>query len=377
LQPDGHTSVGIDIPLGIVSPEQLDAIADLADQAGAVELGLTRNQNIVALRLNSGLVEGFIKGVRSLGLDASGRKGALDDLVACFGTSTCAIGITDANALASEILDVQGEFSDLPHLKIRISGCHNSCGHHHIGDIGFHGIAKKIDGKPAPHYQLHLGGSPTEHAIAGPFVPARLAKDVLRVLLNDYRASFDKSISVRDWAEALGKDGLNAIIDPVLNVTGRAKAELVFDLHDDQPFHPPETATGECAAGSVVADHLSDLAKVALENVRRATSVGKREDARAYANLALILPARRLLVIADENDSGDAEKVFAAVRRNLALDQKLLQSLNHAQGAVQKFKSENELASTESAIGEWQIEAERAVEDLILQARGLLAGAAQ
>lgn len=383
LQPDGRTSVGIDVALGIVSPEQLIAIADLADHAGAIELGLTRNQNIIAIGLESGLVETFITGLRRLGLDASGREHAFEDLVACFGSSTCAIGITDANALASEILDVQGEFSGLPHLKIRISGCHNSCGHHHIADIGFHGIAKKIDGKPAPHYQLHLGGSPTQHAITGPFIPARLAKDVLRALLADYAtaqqmsASAHETLSVRSWADALGKEGVRDVIQPVLEVSDWKKAELAFDLHDDQIFLPPETATGECAAGSVVAEHMSDLARVALENVRRAASINKWEDARAYASLAVALPARRLLIIAGENDSGGTNEVFATLRTILAPDQKLLGALDEAEGAQQAFSSQSSLEYLEATIGVWHVEADRAMEDILQGLPDLLAGAAQ
>ncbi|MCK5166816.1 MAG: nitrite/sulfite reductase, partial [Rhodospirillaceae bacterium] len=94
---DGSISVGIDVPLGILSPEQLDEITYLTKTSGGNELILTRNQNVVVTGLNSTTTDAFIKGINHIALDASGREHPLDDLVSCFGSSTCAIGITDAN----------------------------------------------------------------------------------------------------------------------------------------------------------------------------------------------------------------------------------------------------------------------------------------
>ena len=378
----GSISVGTDVPLGILSSEQLDEITYLAKISGGNELILTRNQNIIATGLSKDTADAFIKGANHIGLDASGREHPLDDLVACFGSSTCAIGITDANALASQILDVQAGFQDMEHLRIRISGCHNSCGHHHIGDIGFHGVAKKINGKPAPHYQLHLGGSANQHAIAGPYIPARQVAEVLRLLLGTYGERREKSIDVRTWAEELGKDGIATTIQPALEASEREKSDLLFDVHDDAPFLPPETSTGECAAGTAVAEHLSDLALVARENVSRALSIGNNADAVAYAELAILLPARRLLVIAGENISknkgNDKDEILSAIKNIWARDRTLLDGLQSALAAHLDFKNSGEANKIDAEIAKWQTLADQQIEIILQDVPGYItAGAAE
>ncbi len=379
---DGSVSLGIDVPLGILSSEQLNKILYLAETSNNGELILTREQNLIATGLSKISAKAFIAGTKRIGLDASGREHPLDDLVTCFGSSTCAIGITDANALASQILDVQAGFAGLPHLRIRISGCHNSCGHHHIADIGFHGVAKKIDGKPAPHYQLHLGGSAKQHGITGPYIPARQVAEVLRLLLGAFDERIDEGSNVRTWAEALGKDGIAMIIQPALEVSEREKSELLFDIHDDQPFAPPETSTGECAAGSTVAEHLSDLARVARENVGRAISIGNRVDAVAYAELAILLPARRLLVIAGENagenKGGGKDEVLSAVKSIWSHDRVLLDGLQSALDAQLDFKHGAQANEIDAEIAQWQTLATSRVEAILQDVPGYItAGAAE
>ncbi|MBL4614867.1 MAG: nitrite/sulfite reductase [Magnetovibrio sp.] len=329
-QPSKHTAVGIEVPLGWLTSGQLENLADLAEASGATELRLTRDQNIVAVGLNAGSVELFIEATRNLGLDASGRKHAMDNLVSCPGTYTCAIGITDSHALAESLLDAGPEFDGLPNLKLRVSGCHNSCGHHHLGDIGLHGIAKKIDGKPAPHYQVHLGGSPKQHGITGPFIPAKRAKQTLLLLLEAIKVGKADDESVRQWAERVGSHGIVEILAPVLKAEDAKAAFLRFDVADDNIFVPPVTSTGECAAGSVVGEHLSDLARVARQDVLRAERVENREQAVIHVHEALVLPAQRLLTIAGGNEAQPVEQLAADIRQQWPHNKDLLNALNSA-----------------------------------------------
>ena len=370
-------SVGVEVPLGWLTSVQLQKLADLAEHAGGRELRLTRDQNIVAVGLDPARIEAFIKGVRNAGLDASGRAHALDSLVSCPGTYTCAIGITDSHALAESLIDAGPEFDGLPSLKVRVSGCHNSCGHHHIADIGFHGIAKKIGGKPAPHYQLHLGGSADNHAIAGPFVPAKRAKKALRLLLEAIKADKQDGESVRDWAERLGADAIEDILAPALKGVEQDAATLRFDIADDKIFVPPATSTGECAAGAVVAEHLSDLARVARQDAVRADKVGHRKQAEVHVREALVLPAQRLLVISGGNAVQEAEALFAAVRQTWPNNAALLAALDQALAAEQAVLGGGDIADSLAALQAWQAAADGEVERLLTAIPGFLAGAAQ
>ena len=378
-QPGGLAAVGIEVPLGWLTSAQLEKLATLAEAAGGQELRLTRDQNIVAVGLNLGHVQGFIDGARNLGLDASGREHALEYLVSCPGTYTCAIGITDSHALAESLIDAGPEFDGLPSLRLRVSGCHNSCGHHHIADIGLHGIAKKIGGKPAPHYQLHLGGSADQHGLTGPFIPAKHAKKAVRLLLQAIKVDKRTNESVRDWAERLGMDAIESILAPVLTPpsTDAEAAGLRLDIADDRLFVPPATSTGECAAGAVVAEHLSDLARVARHDVVRAENAGNRAQAEVHVGEALFLPTQRLVVLS----GGDATQPFArlveAVRQQWPHNEALLGAFAKAITAEAALKAGGQPSDAVPALKEWADAADAEVERLLVSIPGFLAGAAQ
>lgn len=378
-QPDGRSAVGIEVPLGWIASEQLEGLADLAEAQGGTELRLIRDQNIVAVGLIPGSEQDFIEGARNLGLDASGREHALDNLVSCPGTYTCAIGITDSHALAESLLDAEPEFAGLPGLKLRISGCHNACGHHHIADIGLHGVAKKIGGKPAPHYQVHLGGSADDHGIAGPVVPARRAKETVRLLLQAIRDGKGADESVRAWAERLGADGIEAILAPVLKApeTDGQAQRLRLDVADDALFVPPATSSGECAAGAVVAEHLTDLARVARQDVVRAERAGYAEQAQVHVTEALSFPAQRLLVLAGGNEAQPVKGLVADVRAQWPHNAELLQALDGAVSAHLAVLAGAQASSALAALKTWADEADAEVERILSAIPNFLAGAAQ
>ncbi len=120
------------------------------------------------------------------------------DITACPGTDTCNLGIFSSTGIAAELERViQNEFPDLIYnndIKIKISGCMNSCGQHGLAHIGFHGSSLKSGGKVLPALQVLLGGGVLTDG-AGRIsdkvlkVPSRRGPDVLRTLLHDYEAN--------------------------------------------------------------------------------------------------------------------------------------------------------------------------------------------
>ena len=367
---EGRTAVEVETPLGWLSSAQLAGLADLAEHAGGSELRLTRTQNIIAQGLDAAGAEAFVAGARKLGLDASGRSHALAKLVACPGASTCAIGITDSFALAESLHDAGGEFTGLPEVSLRLSGCHNSCGHHHIADIGFHGQAKKVDGKPAPHYQLHLGGSPERHGVVGPVISAHRVKAALRLVLEAIKADRREHESVRDWAERLGAETIAEILAPVLDDQGKDAAKLRFDIGADTVFAPPATASGECAAGAVVAEHLVDLARLARLDAVRAARAGRDGEVSAHLGEALEAPLKRLLVIAGEDAPDTPGAREAAVRGQWSHDTVLLAALDDARRAL----DDADLDLALPALAVWQVAADLEVERILATVAGDVAG---
>ena len=158
---------------GDCSSDQMDAIADLADAYAFGEIRVTHAQNLVLAHVKLDDVAAVFEGLRAIGL-ATPNIDLASDIIACPGLDYCAL----ANARAIPIAQgIATRFADpalaehVGELKIKISGCINACGHHHVGHIGILGVDKKGE----EFYQLTLGGSGAEDAtlgdVLGPAVP--------------------------------------------------------------------------------------------------------------------------------------------------------------------------------------------------------------
>ncbi len=150
---------------GDISAEQLDAIADIAERWGAGDVRVTHEQNLVLPHVKLDDAPEVWRALDAVGL-ATPNMNLVSDIIACPGLDYCAL----ANARAIPIAQMIAEkFADqdraerVGELKIKISGCINACGHHHVGHIGILGVDKKGE----EYYQLTLGGSGAEDAEVG------------------------------------------------------------------------------------------------------------------------------------------------------------------------------------------------------------------
>ena len=145
--------------------EQMDTIADLAEQCSFSEIRVGHEQNLVLPHVAQRDLPELWRKLAAAGL-ATPNVNLISDIIACPGLDYCAL----ANARAIPIAqDIARTFADqdraelIGELKIKISGCINACGHHHVGHIGILGVDKKGE----EFYQLTLGGSGAEDAAVG------------------------------------------------------------------------------------------------------------------------------------------------------------------------------------------------------------------
>lgn len=143
---------------GDASAEQMDAIADLAERYSHDEVRVTHEQNLVLPHVAKSDLPAVYKGLKAIGL-AEANAGLATDIIACPGLDYCALAnarsIPISQAISNRLAAKQDVIGDL---KIKISGCINACGHHHVGHIGILGVEKRGE----EHYQLLLGGSGAE-----------------------------------------------------------------------------------------------------------------------------------------------------------------------------------------------------------------------
>jgi sulfite reductase beta subunit-like hemoprotein len=312
---DGKVALVVYIPLGIVDSDQLDALHDIAVAAGVTRLSTTRDQKLAFLDVAKDKVDAVIAGVRKLGFDVPSHADDVPDVVSCPGTTTCRIGITNSQSFGLQVEKEARGAANARGVSVHVSGCQNSCGLHHVADIGLHGMAKKANGKPAPHYQLHFGGDACQGivGIEGPIVPARLANRAVDLLRGEIQAARAKGESVRAWAERLGKDGINAVLAPL--AAGESD-DLFTDWGDAEVFIGPPKAKGECAAPQVSTTYYSDLADDGLINLDRFLATGRWPEALKAGEEATVYALRLLLAsngVLSEDDQ-DAEAVFALFR---------------------------------------------------------------
>jgi sulfite reductase (NADPH) hemoprotein beta-component len=211
---------------GDATADQLDAAADLADQFSAGELRITHEQNLVLPWVRCDQLPELWRAARKLGV-ARPNIGLVSDIIACPGGDYCDLANARSLPLAAAILERYqdlDELNDLGEIDLHISGCINSCGHHHSGHIGILGVDK--DGQE--WYQMTLGGSDGSHlsgpARAGKVVgPSFAAAEVLGVI----EAVLDTYVAHRQDRETF-QQTLNRVgFDPFKTAANQARLQPI------------------------------------------------------------------------------------------------------------------------------------------------------
>jgi len=185
---------GRDLPPGDATAEQMDAVADLADEFSAGELRVTHEQNLVLPHVRAIDLPALFARLGEHGL-ATPNVGFITDIICCPGGDLCALAnaksIPIAQALQQRFDDLDYQH-DIGEISLNISGCINSCGHHHIGHIGILGVDKHDE----EWYQVTLGGdygATPEQArigvIIGPSFAAGQVPDVVEKIVKHYLAN--------------------------------------------------------------------------------------------------------------------------------------------------------------------------------------------
>ena len=201
---------------GDASADQLDTIAHLADRFSASEARVTHDQNVVLPWVHAEDLHALWLAAREAGF-ASANVHLLTDMIACPGGDFCALAnarsIPIAEAITERYQDLD-ELDDLGEIDLHISGCINSCGHHHSGHIGILGVDK--DGKE--WYQVSLGGSdgsalsgtPQAGKAVGPSFSAAEVPDVIEAVLGTYRDTRNVGETFIDTLRRVGHDPFKA-----------------------------------------------------------------------------------------------------------------------------------------------------------------------
>lgn len=250
---DGYVAVYIRLNLGDITTAQMRALGRIIDEIGDGTVRLTIDQNILVPWVDKRSVAALYARLNAVGL-ARQDLHTVRDVTSCQGADTCNLAVTSSRAVAAAITarleaDGIGAEGDMARTLIKVSGCPNSCGQHHVADLGFHGGAKNVGDGAVPVYQLHLGGGIDERGArfgrqVVKIIARRVPEAVVR-LLHFFEAERTPGETPSRFFERVDGKKLVAALGDV--VTAPTSPEERTDVGEDAGFliHSGE---GECAA---------------------------------------------------------------------------------------------------------------------------------
>jgi sulfite reductase (ferredoxin) len=299
----GFFGVNLKITKGDISSDKARKIAELADKYAAQDMRITVNQGLLLKFVRKEALPYLYVEFEKMGFANPGFD-SIADVTTCPGTDTCNLGVTNSMTLA-EILEevIQNEFYDLifeNDIKIKISGCMNSCGQHMAASIGLHGSSIKVGDLVAPAMQIVLGGGVDNQGVG--FVgdkiiklPTKKMPDALRVILNDYDENGEDGEYFNVYYRRLGKNHFYQLLKPLADKEN-LKEDDFFDYGSDINFIP-EIGVGECAG--VMYDMVGVIIKESQSKLKEAKdhlALNKYPEAIYYAYTGFVIAAKAILL---------------------------------------------------------------------------------
>ncbi len=313
----GFFGVYVKLTLGNMSSKLARQFADIIDLYASPEFRITVNQGYLLRFVRPEALKLLYLALDKLGLAEPGFD-SVADVTACPGTDSCNLGISDSTSISLELEKVvREEFPGLisnQDIKIKISGCPNSCGQHGFASIGLHGSTiRDKQGKTIPALVVLLGGGKLrggEGIISDKIIkiPSKRGPQALRVLLTDYEENSTDGEYYHDYFKRLGRNHFYQLLKPFADITSVAPDEYI-DWGQDRNF-VLHTAVGECAG--VMIDLISTLLNDSEDKLRWAKEAYDQKqyaDSIYHSYSAFINTAKSLLLARDIKPSTQIQTI--------------------------------------------------------------------
>ena len=252
---DGYAIVVVTTLLGDLTSAQMRLVGELSEVFGDGAVRVTMDQNLVFRWVRTENVEAFYKSLAAAGLARAGA-GTLSDVTSCPGAESCKLAVTQSRGLgrvlADHLMERQDIVAALPGMDIKISGCPNGCGQHHIAGIGFQGSLKKVGSQPAPQYFVMVGGGVGEGITTfgrlAAKIPARRCVHALERLVKLYQDQRSEQESPLSFFRRVDLGAVKAVLGDLERLNPEdAEPQDFIDLAEVSAFNP-EVMEGECSA---------------------------------------------------------------------------------------------------------------------------------
>jgi sulfite reductase (NADPH) hemoprotein beta-component len=251
----GYFLVTATIPLGDFTSQQMRILGDLATVFADGTIRVTAEQDLVFRWVPLHAVSELYRQLAAAGLGLA-DAGTIADVTSCPGAESCKLAVTQSRGLGKFLGDYLREHSELvaaaPDLQIKISGCPNGCGRHHIAGLGFQGSVRKVGGKAVPQYFVMVGGGPDGDGVQFGRLAAKIPARRMTVALERLLALYAEDRTPGESASAFFQRVDVARVKSVLSDLEQMTAEMTLpddfvDLGETGEFNP-EIQEGECSA---------------------------------------------------------------------------------------------------------------------------------
>jgi sulfite reductase (ferredoxin) len=309
----GYVVVTVRLPLGDITATQTRQLTAIARKYTGDTIRLTVEQNIVLRWVSEADLPELHRELSAVGLGMADAS-TIRDITSCPGTDTCKLGIASSRGLAAELTERLAtkciSDPDLDRLHIKTSGCFNSCGQHHVADIGFLGVSRNVGGRRVAHFQLVVGGewenNGGSYGLAIGAFPSKKIPDVVERLTQVWLRDRSPGERLQSFIQRAGRAAIKAALDDLRHVPAYDEDRSFYtDWGDAREYTTGDQGTGECAGEVVSATEFGLAASV--REVFEAQLHLEGGDAPRAATLAYraMLSAARALVILQNFDIVD------------------------------------------------------------------------
>jgi sulfite reductase (NADPH) hemoprotein beta-component len=252
----GYSMVTARLVLGDFTGQQMRVLGDLAESYGDGRVCVTINQDLVFRWVRNEDVPELYRRLAAAGMGMAGAN-TIADVVSCPGAESCRLAVSQSRGLGSELTQFLESRPDLcaiaPDLQIKMSGCPNGCGQHHVAGIGFQGSVRQLGKRVLPQYFVLLGGGtlPEGGARFGRLtakIPARRVTSALERLLRLYEKERRKDEKAADFFARVEVEHARSVLLDLEKMTLEdAQKQDFIDLGEDHEYKV-EIMDGECSA---------------------------------------------------------------------------------------------------------------------------------
>lgn len=301
----GYFGIYLKIQNGDIDSNRTRKLANIIQDYASKDLRITINQGILIRYVKAESLPYFFNRLTELNLAKPGFD-STHDITACPGTDTCNLAVTNSTELTRVLENMlQNDFPELideKNIKIKISGCMNSCGQHMIAQIGFHGssIRNKAKGLIIPSMQVVIGGGVDENGVSHIAdkvikLPSKKIPEAVAIILNDYEANKAEGEYFNAYYNRTGKRYFYQLLKHMADIEALSENDYIDWGHNEH--FEPEIGVGECAGitldvvGTVIKDAEEKLltAKDGLEEKAWADAIYNSYSAFVIAAKALLL----------------------------------------------------------------------------------------